>query len=250
MKTLSARLRAITDLVIPGQVVADVGTDHAYLPIYLIVNDISPRAIGIEINPGPLKSAAEQVAAANLNHRITIRKENGLHGIQPGEAQAAVVAGMGGKTICDILEDSPEVLASLNRLILQPMGAVRQLREWLLRHFWQIQREDLVLEDGIFYNILMAEPGNKADFESIKVPAELAAESFGQLERELEFEVGPDLIRQRHPLLPEYLEFLIEREVKVLQQLERTKDPVVAVKRQRYRERINGLKQLLARIKE
>lgn len=158
MKRLPERLKAIAKPVIPGQVVVDVGTDHAYLPIFLVQQQISPRVIGVEVNPGPLRSAVLQVESAGLAPWIDIRAGNGLQAVQPGEAQIAVIAGMGGKTICEILEASPVVTATLNRLILQPIGAIMRVRAWLRQNLWQIVEEELLLEDGHFYLILVAEP--------------------------------------------------------------------------------------------
>ena len=253
MKQLSERLKVIADQVIPGQVVVDVGTDHAYLPIFLVQQKICPRVIGVEVNPGPLRSAELQVQAAGLTPRIDIRAGNGLQAIQVGEAQIAVVAGMGGKTICEILEASPAVTASLTRLILQPMGAIRRVRAWLRQNAWKIVREELMLEDELFYLVLVAEPQPPKD--PVLLPAshceteDLALSTADDWDTE-DLEVGEFLLERRHPLLPRYLKQQIEREQRVLNQLNRSKDSKLNEKREKLQNRIERFREMINQLKE
>lgn len=240
MRKLANRLKVMAQMVIPGQVVVDVGTDHAYLPIYLVDQKICAQVIGVEINPGPLKSAKQQVEAAGFASCIEIRAGDGLLPVQPGEAQVAVVAGMGGKTICEILEAAPEVTAGLSRLILQPMGAIPRVREWLSRNAWKIVQEDLLLEDGMYYLIIVAEPHPVGDSSQIRL---IDKES-------LEFEVGYDLINRRHPLLPKYLECQIAREQRVLDQLKRSTNPQIDGQREKHQQRINGFRGIINLLEE
>jgi tRNA (adenine22-N1)-methyltransferase len=227
LKKLSERLRAVAQQVLPGSVVVDVGTDHAYLPIYLVKQEICPQVIGVEINPGPLRSAVQQVEAAGLSARITIREGDGLLGVQPGEAQIAVLAGMGGKTICEILGAAPEVVARLNRLILQPMGAIPRLREWLYQHQWSVVWEDLIEEDGLFYQLITAEP------QSLGKPIQDLPDR-----NSLEYEIGYTLIQRRHPLLPKYLELRMTAERRILQQLSQSKTPQANLQKELRQQRI------------
>ena len=240
---ISKRLKTLAEQVQPGRVVVDVGTDHAYLPIYLILKGISPRVIGVEINPGPLRSAQQQVEVVGLTHQIEIRFGDGLGGIQPGEAQVAVVAGMGGNTICDLLGASPKVLARLHRLILQPMGAMRRVREWLWQHGWQIVHEDLVKEDQIFYSIIIAEPSRQ---EKEKGAADrYKSSTSGEKFSEVELEIGPLLLRAQHPLLSEYLHGQIAHKEKITAQLQQSHDPAAVAKLKEYTGQIKELKGLV-----
>ena len=254
MKRLSNRLQALADQVIPGSIVVDVGTDHAYLPLYLVEHGICPRVIGIEINPGPLQSARNQVASAGLTHLILIREGNGLQAICPGEAQVVVIAGMGGKTICEILEAAPAVLAGIQRLILQPMGADKLVREWLVAHSWQIVQEDLVREDGVYYIIIIAEPSTLTvrwpENEALvynAVKDELEDDTKDKMRNLMELEIGPDLINRHHPLLPEYLNYLLEREQRIYDHLKRSQNPEALLEQARRQERIEALQEIIQR---
>lgn len=232
MKKISRRLKAIISKVIEGTTVVDIGTDHAYLPIYLVTQKICPRVIGIELNPGPLNSAKRQVESAGLTPQIIIREGNGLKAIQPGEVHTVVIAGIGGSTICEILESGHDVLATSERLILQPMGAVVQVRRWLLEHSWQIIDEDLIKEDGFFYIILTAEPNENKGYKINEYSS-------------LELMVGPGLIQKKHPLLLEYLKYLIKREEKIFSQLNKSYDARVLKfkeEKQKYLDDLNRLK--------
>lgn len=253
MKQLSERLRVIADQVIPGLVVVDVGTDHAYLPIFLVQQEICPRVIGVEVNPGPLRSAEQQVQAAGLTSWIDIRAGNGLQAIQVGEAQIAVVAGMGGKTICEILQASPAVTASLNRLILQPMGAIRRVRAWLRQNAWNIVQEELLLEDAVFYLVIVAEPQPPKDSALLAASdcetQDLALPTANNRETE-ELEVGEFLLERRHPLLPRYLKQQMEREQRVLNQLNQSKDSNLNEKREKLQKRIELFGEMINQLKE
>lgn len=193
---MTPRLKAIAEKVPKGASLADIGTDHAYLPIYLIEHQVISRAVGVEVAKHPLANARQQVQQANLEQVIDLRQGYGLEALSPGEAEAVVLAGMGGKTIISILGKSPEVLSRLHRLILQPMNDAAEVRRWLLGSSWQIVDEDLVREGKMFYFIIVAEP---------------AVGKVSPGYSELEMEIGPLLVRGRHPLLGEYLEVLIAR---------------------------------------
>ena len=189
---LGQRLQAIADMVPAGSVIADIGTDHAYLPIYLIKQKIAARAIAGDVHHGPYLSAQGAVAAHNLEQAISVRQGNGLAVIQPGEADVVVIAGMGGANIIDILSARPEVTAAFKRLILQPMIAASLVRSWLHAHDWQIINEQLVQEDGKLYQIIAAEPGVSQ-----------------QLADDILYEIGPVLWQAKPPLLRQHIQELI-----------------------------------------
>lgn len=158
MGKLSRRLAALARQVPPGSVVADVGADHAALVIALVASGRCPRGIATDARPGPAAMARERVAAAGLADRISVRLGDGLEPLEPGEADALVIAGLGGVTIANILAGGPGVLRSARRLVLQPMVAAEVLRRRLDERDFSLVDEDLVAEAGRWYEILVAEP--------------------------------------------------------------------------------------------
>lgn len=156
---ISKRLQCIAAFVPAGSRVADIGTDHALLPLYLVSRGTVPWAIAGELRKGPLMTARNHVERRGFQERIAVRQGNGLAVFAPGEVDVVILAGMGGQTICEILTAGKEKLPLLRRLILQPQGDIGLVRQWLVENGWKIQDEDLVLEDRQFYPIIVAEPG-------------------------------------------------------------------------------------------
>jgi len=157
MIALSPRLAAVAAHVLPGEVLADIGTDHAYLPAHLVQAGRIPRAIAGDILPGPLEAARTTVAEAELGDRIELRLGSGLQVLTPGDAACASICGMGGPLITEILTAGP--LGELQRLILQPMAGEEHVRLWLMRNRWRLIAEELVEDSGRLYVVLVAEPG-------------------------------------------------------------------------------------------
>ena len=140
---LSPRLRLAADLVPQGARLADVGTDHAYLPACLLLEGKIPWAIASDLRKGPLDRARETARQYGCGDKMAFRLCNGLAGIRPGEVDAIVIAGMGGETIAQILEAAPWVLEEKIPLILQPMSSLPELREWLGQNGYAIAKEQL-----------------------------------------------------------------------------------------------------------
>ena len=156
---LSKRLYAVASLVTEGASVADVGTDHRYIPIYLIQQNIASKAIALDINGGPLERARMHIIGYNLKGQIETRLSDGLLAVQPGEVDTMIAAGMGGGLIIRILEDGKEVVESLKEFILQPQSEVWRVRRYLLDHHMNIIDEDMVEEDGKYYPMMKAVHG-------------------------------------------------------------------------------------------
>ncbi len=156
MFTLGERLAACADLVRPGSVVADIGTDHAKLPVWLVDAGISPRAVASDINAGPIESARRNIARYGLGDKIDTRIGGGLSTVTPGEVQDIVVAGMGGELIAVILDDAPWVCSEQYRLILQPMSHPERLRRWLFEHGFSLMDERAVADAGKIYTVMCA----------------------------------------------------------------------------------------------
>ncbi|MGI6142782.1 MAG: tRNA (adenine(22)-N(1))-methyltransferase [bacterium] len=199
---LSPRLEQVALLVPEGSIAADIGSDHALLSVYLVKKGICPRVIAGEINEKPYLLASSQVQKSGLADYIQVRWGDGLKVLAPGEADVVILAGMGGRTIRKILCDCPGVTESVCRFILQPMTEAGELRLWLSRHYFRISAEALVEEKGRFYEVIVAEHGLE------------------DASTEVTLTLGPRLVADRHPLLPEHLNILIERERAILAQME------------------------------
>lgn len=158
---LSPRLRLLAGWVRPGARVADVGTDHAYLPVWLVLHDRVASAIASDLREGPLARARETgrtCGAAGVDFRLC----DGLSGIRPDEADTIVIAGMGGENIAAILAAAPWTADGAHTLLLQPQSRAEDLRRFLSEHGFRIVRESLVRDRGILYPCMEATAGREA----------------------------------------------------------------------------------------
>lgn len=152
---LSKRLIEVSKFIRTGSLVADIGTDHAYLPVYLILNNIAKSVIASDINEKPCLRAMENIDLYGFGDRIKVINTNGLNGIEKYKPRDIVIAGMGGDMISEIIEHSVYVRNSEVRLILQPMTKIPRLREYLLKSGFDIIDEALVKDDKL-YSIIYA----------------------------------------------------------------------------------------------
>ena len=199
---LTPRLQCIADMVPEGVRIADIGTDHAYIPIYLIKKGIASYAIASDLRPGPVARAVENVQRYGLMDSIDIRLGDGLEAIKRDEVDVIIVAGMGGILITEILDASKSLLSNIKRLILQPMIAQKEVRMWLLEHNFAIIDEELVAEGHKIYNVIVAEPGEQ------------------KFEKEIYYSIGKKLIEKRDPLLVQWINKSINTMKKIVMQLE------------------------------
>lgn len=153
-RPLNSRLRLCADFVRRGARVADVGTDHAYLPVWLCRNGISPSAVAADINPEPLARGALTVKSAGLEDRVQLRLSDGLQAIGEEEADDVVIAGMGGELIAAILAGCPYAKSPGKHFILQPMTKSVYLIEWLCENGFAIDRQDCCVAGGKCYTVL------------------------------------------------------------------------------------------------
>lgn len=159
MIRLSPRLQCVADCVRQGARFADVGTDHGYLPAWLLQAGLIERAIASDINPGPLASARSTAARYGLADRIDFRLCAGLEGIEAGEADTVAIAGMGGETVIGIIESAGWDWTGVT-LLLQPMTKAELLRPWLAGNGFDIKTERLTRDRGILYTVLTVESGS------------------------------------------------------------------------------------------
>lgn len=152
----------VANEVRPGKKIADIGSDHAYLPAYLIENGISPSAIAADIGVGPLENARKAVSSSPLlKEKIEFRLSDGLKEISPTEAEDIVIAGMGGILISEILTSAPWVKEETKRLILQPMSHAEDVRRYLCENGFEIIKENASSDVKHCYLCIVAEFRNK-----------------------------------------------------------------------------------------
>ncbi|MCI1960243.1 MAG: class I SAM-dependent methyltransferase [Clostridia bacterium] len=155
---LSKRLSAVANEVL-YDTIADIGTDHGYLPVYLIKNDKIKKAIACDVNKGPLEKAAENIKLSGLENEIKIRLGDGLSCVSENEAETIVIAGMGGILICKILDEGKSALKTVKQLVLQPQRDFYCVRKKAHEHGFKIINEVMVFDAGKYYNIINAVKG-------------------------------------------------------------------------------------------
>ncbi|PFE05542.1 tRNA (adenine-N(1))-methyltransferase [Bacillus cereus] len=204
---LSKRLEEVVREIPVGSTVADIGSDHAYLPCYTIINNIATKAVAGEVVDGPFRSAQATVAESGLQEKVDVRKGNGLAVITPGEVDVITIAGMGGALIRDILESGKEKLSGVTRLILQPNIAAHHIREWFIENGWELIHEKIIKEDGKIYEILVGEKGDPLTPYHEDKQAELF--------------IGPFLMKEKSDAFVEKWENELKNFQNILKQLER-----------------------------
>ena len=220
---IGSRLETIGRLVPAGSVVADIGTDHAYLPVWLIEQGRIERAIAGDIAQGPCQAARSTIAQHGLQKQIEVRLGSGLSVVQPGEAGCITIAGMGASTMIAILEADMAVAEAADLLILQPMAGAASLRKWLCTHGWQLVDEELVDDAPHFYELMAAKRGASKTYS------------------EAEYAVGPVLLTKGHALLGKQIERQLSTTRQLLENMGRSER---AKESSRYRE-LQGLQEAL-----
>lgn len=170
MKTiqLSGRLLSVADKVRANSVVADIGTDHAFIPIYLALNGISSKIYAADVAVGPLRMARRNIIDYNCNDSITLIQSDGLKQLENLDLNDVIIAGMGGETIISIIDNSLISKNNTVNFILQPMTMADKLRKWLFDSGFSIVDEDIVSEIDKLYQIIVAKfIGNKLDYDMV-----------------------------------------------------------------------------------
>lgn len=201
---LSKRLQAVAELVTPDLKVADIGTDHAYIPIWLVEQKKNPSAIAMDINQGPLEKAKENIALHGLSSCIKTRQSDGMKQLEAKETESVVIAGMGGGLVIKILEDVRERNLGIKEWILQPQSEIRRVREYLNESGYQIVKEDMVLDEGKFYPMMKVVKGGR------------------EVYREEELCYGKLLLQSKNPILKTFLEKELELKNGIYEKLKKT----------------------------
>lgn len=225
---LTDRLLKIASLVSEGKKVADIGTDHGYIPVYLLNEGKVPFAILADVNKGPLENARKEVRQNKLLEKVDLRLGSGIEVLEQGEVDEVIIAGMGGILISELLEAKPNVAHSVERLILQPMQAQKELRKYLLNNGYEIINEVLVKEDFRIYEIIVTQYTGKNT----------------SVEDEIYFEIGEKLIENQDPLLEEFINKKIFMYNSILQKLEGKEGQSIEEKRKESQVLIDKLENL------
>lgn len=235
MLQLSKRLQSVADLVGECSTIADVGTDHGYIPVYLVAKGKAGKAIAMDINAGPLSRAEEHILQYGLEKEIETRLSDGCRALKPKEADVIVIAGMGGALMRRILIQGEEIARAAKKLVLQPQSEAAAFREFLFAEGYQITEEDMVVEEDKYYPVIAAksvkEKAEAADAEEANAAAagdgQDAAACWRGWDREdavksrVACKFGPLLLECRHPVLKQYLHRQQNQKQKILENLQK-----------------------------
>lgn len=225
---LSKRLRAVADLVTAGYQVADIGTDHAYIPIFLAETGKTDHAVAMDVNKGPLRKAQENIRAYGMEEQIETRLSNGFSALKSKEVQSAVIAGMGGNLVVRILQEGHDVVSCLKECILQPQSELDKVRAFLLQEGFFFIEEDMVEEDGKYYPMMKVRPPEK-EKESGIMP---------EMWNDVQLQYGKLLLEKRHPVLKRYLEREIRIREDILKSIRERESEQIQMRRRQLEEEL------------
>lgn len=188
-------MEAVAAMVTPGYKICDVGTDHAYIPIYLVQSGANPSALAMDLREGPLSRADEHIRDYHLEDRIATRLSDGIEALQDWEADSLIIAGMGGEVVLHILKAFPEKCRHFKEMILQPQSDVDKVRRYLRENDFKIVDEDMILEDGKYYPMFKVVPLSCGEsWQKMKENARIVCDLY-----------GPLLLRNGNPVLRKFL---------------------------------------------
>lgn len=226
---LSDRMRAVAGLVQPCKSIADIGCDHGYVAMELVRSNICRHVIAMDINSGPLDTARRNIADYDMQDYIETRLSDGVSALREGEAEGIICAGMGGKLVISILEQGKKLIGEMKQVILQPQSELREVRGYLRKTGYLIDREDIIYEDRKYYPMMRALPGSFGKLErqisgnleqkckksgvyvngipASRQPFHISEVSKGEAQRltRVQDTYGPCLLAMAHPILKRYL---------------------------------------------
>lgn len=226
MLKISERLATVASLIPKGAHLVDVGTDHGYVPIWLLQKQHIVSAIAMDVNKGPLARARENRDKYGFTDVMDLRLSNGLEKLKPGEGDSVLIAGMGGPLMIRIIEEGRKNASSIQTWVLQPQSEIPSVRRYLHEHDFKIIEEIMLKDDGKYYMAMKAVPGHEEPWN------------------ELEYLFGKDLLLNQHPVLKEFVEKEMRLYENIVQQLIRSEQK----ESERYREVVqylNNLKQAI-----
>ncbi len=194
---LTPRLKCVADCIEKCNLLADIGTDHAYIPLYAVQNGIAKKAVASDVVKGPLEIAENNIRENGLEDKISTALANGLESAK--DADVIVIAGMGGKLICNILQDNLSIAKDTKCLVIQPMTCSYELRKFLHKSGFAITDERLAREEDKIYNVMIVKKGTE------------------EYNDEFYYYIGKKLFENRDPLLSQYIRLrakVIEKQFK------------------------------------
>ncbi|GMK45526.1 tRNA (adenine(22)-N(1))-methyltransferase [Paenibacillus glycanilyticus] len=251
MLKLSRRLQRIADFVTPGSRVADIGSDHALLPVYLIQSGRVPSAIAGELNPGPFEAARKQAVDAGLTGKLQVRRGDGLSVLQPGETDTVTIAGMGGSLMSSILEEGylAGKLDGVKELILQPNVGEEFVRGWLLKRGWFLAEESILEEDDKIYEVLHAFKYDEAESRKrnseVYDPSFLALPAYQEKGAAILERMGPHLLRAPQDVFFKKWRLELDKLGKIVAQMSQSDLEQAEQKKQQFREEMNVIEEVL-----
>lgn len=226
---LSVRLSAIASFVPKGSHVIDVGTDHAYIPIYLVESGLAVTCLATDINKGPLEKAQKNISAHGIQC-IELMQTNGVEGIAPDKGDVLMISGMGGYLIVDILKRGQELVKNLKRMILQPQQDIIEVRKYIHHIGFKIVEETFVKDEDKYYTVIVAEPGVE------------------QYEQEYEYLYGKKLIEKKLPMFKEWVEMKLAKQKGIYKALQNQDSPSANERKGQLEEEIRTLREVEARL--
>ncbi|EXG86970.1 putative SAM-dependent methyltransferase [Clostridium sp. ASBs410] len=187
---LSRRLETIASFVPEGSRIADIGTDHGYIPIHLVQEGKAKYAIAMDVRKGPLLRAQAHIQEAGLQTNVEVRLSDGLLKLEQNEADCVVIAGMGGELIIHILEEGRNLWEGISYWVLSPHSELDKVRRFLEEQEFFIERETMIKEEGKFYSVMGISRKIKTGDKD---------------EREIFYRYGRSLLESKDPVLKEYL---------------------------------------------
>lgn len=227
---LSKRLMKIASYVNYCEAIADIGTDHGYIPIYLVKNNKCNSAIASDINKGPIEKASTNIRFEGLSEKIKCLLGGGLKPLKVGEVNGVIIAGMGGNLIRDIILEDIEKVKLYDFLILQPAQNPEVLRGFLYNNNFEILNEDLILDDGKFYELFKVKYNENAKKINIK--------------DEISYEISSILLESNNSLVKDYIKSKIKKYENIITYI---KDDTSLAKKKKdiLNEKINKLKEMI-----
>lgn len=199
---LSGRLKLVASFVPQGSRIADIGTDHGFVPIYLAKEGRIKSALAMDVRTGPLERAAAHIKEAGiLDIPISTRLSDGLKELKPEEADTVIIAGMGGELEMKILREGRHLWNTISRFILSPQSDLEKVRRFLSEEGFFIEKEAMLSEEGKYYTVMCVTRGDMV------------------YDRAIEYRYGKHLLDQKDPVLKEYLKKEEERVLAILASL-------------------------------
>ena len=229
---LSKRLQAVADLVSDGLIVADIGTDHGYIPIYLLTSKKCPKAYAMDVNKGPLLRAKEHVEAYGLGDKIETRLSDGVNNLYVGECDCVVIAGMGGALTIKIMEEGKTLFQNLKEFVLQPQSEIKKVRQYLQSEGYRVIAEDMVYEEGKFYPMMKVIKDTDEAYHAT------------------ELQYGKLLLSEKHPILKMFLEKEYQKKKRIFLNLENEIGAHIDERREEIKEELEGIEYALQRYHE